>query len=116
MRSRNSGERTSILGLNTHFFAVCNTSSIDKSRRVSNAKMSSTIPETMRSLCIYSYRPPSEFEISTIPTPKITLPNHVLIKVAAGSINPADMEQARGEFKMLITLPQGQEFLSTYKY
>lgn len=67
--------------------------------------MSPTIPETMRSLCIYSYREPAEFEISTIPTPKIVLPNHVLIKVAAGGINPTDMQQARGEFKMIITLP-----------
>jgi NADPH:quinone reductase-like Zn-dependent oxidoreductase len=67
--------------------------------------MSSTVPDTMRSLCIYSYRPPSEFEISTIPTPKMTLPNHVMIKVAAAGINPADMETARGDFKTVITLP-----------
>jgi hypothetical protein len=78
--------------------------SIDELNRVSGAKMSSTIPDTMRSLCIYSYRPPSEYEISTIPTPNITLPNRVLVKVAAGSINPADMEQARGDFKMAVTL------------
>ena len=69
---------------------------IGELNRVWGAKISSTIPDTMRSLCIYSYRPPSEYEISTIPTPRITLPNNVLVKVAAGSINPADMKQGRG--------------------
>lgn len=59
----------------------------------------------MRSLCVHSYRPPSQFEISSIPTPKISLPNHVIVKVAAAGINPADMELARGEFKLVLTLP-----------
>ena len=67
--------------------------------------MTHNIPENMRSLCIYSYREPAKFEISTIPTPKIVLPNHVLVKVAAGGINPADMEQARGEVKLIISPP-----------
>jgi hypothetical protein len=85
--------------------------SVDELNRVSGAKMSWTIPDTMRSLCIYSYRPPSEYEISTIPTPRITLPNHVLVKVAAGSINPADMEQGRGISRWLLPYRKAQRIL-----
>jgi hypothetical protein len=79
--------------------------SVNESKRVFSGKISSTIPATMRSLCVHSYRPPSQFEISSIPTPKISLPNHVIVKVAAAGINPADMELARGEFKLVLTLP-----------
>jgi hypothetical protein len=78
---------------------------INELKRVIGSNMSSTVPDTMRSLCVHSYRAPSQFEISSIPTPKISSPNHVIVKVAAAGINPADIELARGEFKLALTLP-----------
>jgi len=57
----------------------------------------------MRSLAVQSYCRPDKYEISTIPTPKITLPNHVLVKVHAASINPNDMEMAAGMAKLIVT-------------
>jgi NADPH:quinone reductase-like Zn-dependent oxidoreductase len=66
-------------------------------------KMSPLIPPTMRSLAINSYCRPDKYEIVTIPTPQISQPDHVLVKVHASSINPNDMEMAGGMAKMIIT-------------
>jgi len=67
--------------------------------------MALPIPKTMRSLCIFAYCEPSKYEISSIPTPTITSPKHVLIKIYAASLNPTDTQGAAGAFKFAFKVP-----------
>jgi NADPH:quinone reductase-like Zn-dependent oxidoreductase len=67
--------------------------------------MTSPIPLTMQALALNHYGPPSTYTILTIPTPKITSPNQVLVKAHAASINPTDIGAASGSFKIIISLP-----------
>jgi NADPH:quinone reductase-like Zn-dependent oxidoreductase len=65
--------------------------------------MASALPATMRSILMNDYLKPSDFELSDTPIPTIAAPDQVLIKVHAASINPSDMEAARGQFRAVIT-------------
>jgi NADPH:quinone reductase-like Zn-dependent oxidoreductase len=67
--------------------------------------MTSPTPPTMQALALNHYGPPSTYTILTIPTPKITSPSQVLIKVHAASINPTDIGTASGVHKIIISLP-----------
>ncbi|OBT60742.1 hypothetical protein VE03_04553 [Pseudogymnoascus sp. 23342-1-I1] len=53
-------------------------------------------PPTMRALAIPKYGKPSSYGLATIPTPQITQPDEVLIKVHAASVNPIDITVAQG--------------------
>ncbi|KAL5352258.1 hypothetical protein ACLOAV_002205 [Pseudogymnoascus australis] len=57
------------------------------------------IPSTMRALAIPTYGKPSSYGVATIPTPQITQPDEVLIKVHAASVNPIDIKVAEGALK-----------------
>jgi len=63
--------------------------------------MASSIPSSMRALALAKYGKPSTYDVATLPTPKITKPDDVLIKVHATSINPVDVKMAGGMAKML---------------
>ena len=67
--------------------------------------MEPIISPTMRSLCVHAYGTPTDFGIADIPLPKITMPNQALVRVHAASINPVDMEVARGDYKAIMKLP-----------
>jgi hypothetical protein len=60
----------------------------------------SSVPATLRALAIPSHGKPSTYGIATLPTPQITKPDDVLIKVHAASINPIDTIVADGALKM----------------
>lgn len=51
----------------------------------------SSIPAAMRALAIAAYGEPSTYDIATVPTPQITQPDEVFIKVHANSVNPIDI-------------------------
>ncbi len=55
----------------------------------------------MKSLSIEKYCLPDEYQILDLPVPKISDPDHVLIKVNAASINPIDVKIASGMAKMI---------------
>ena len=55
-----------------------------------------TVPATMRALALSKFCKPSEYAIATLPTPEITNPDEVLIKVHAASVNPVDVKMASG--------------------
>jgi NADPH:quinone reductase-like Zn-dependent oxidoreductase len=65
--------------------------------------MTSTNAQNMRSLCVFAYTDPSKYEIASIPAPKVTLPNHVLVQVFAASINPVDIAGASGKMKSIVS-------------
>jgi NADPH:quinone reductase-like Zn-dependent oxidoreductase len=54
----------------------------------------------MRALAIATYGKPSSYGIASVPTPQITQPDEVLIKVHAASANPIDVKVAEGALKM----------------
>lgn len=54
----------------------------------------------MRALTIATYGKPSSYGIASIPTPQITKPDEVLIKVHAAGANPIDVKVAEGVLKM----------------
>ncbi|KFY85413.1 hypothetical protein V500_08437 [Pseudogymnoascus sp. VKM F-4518 (FW-2643)] len=58
------------------------------------------IPPTMRALAIPSYGKPSSYGLASVPTPQITQPDEVLIKVHAAGVNPIDIKVAEGALKM----------------
>ena len=58
--------------------------------------MASKIPRTMRALALSIFSKPSEYGVATIPTPEISQPDELLVKVHAASINPIDVKLASG--------------------
>jgi len=67
--------------------------------------MATSIPKTMRSLCIRHFGTPSKWEIADLPTPKITRGDEVLVKVHAAAINPTDIGAARGKYWPAFNVP-----------
>jgi NADPH:quinone reductase-like Zn-dependent oxidoreductase len=65
--------------------------------------MSSTIPSSMLALALAQYGSPKDYNVATIPTPTISKPDEILIKVHAASINPIDVKMATGIAKMMVT-------------
>ena len=65
--------------------------------------MSSEIPSTMRAMALAAYGKPATYDLATLPTPTISKPDDVLIKVHAASINPVDVKMASGLGKMMVT-------------
>ncbi|KFZ01683.1 hypothetical protein V501_09862, partial [Pseudogymnoascus sp. VKM F-4519 (FW-2642)] len=59
-----------------------------------------TIPPTMRALAIPSFGKPSTYGLANVPTPQITQPDEVLIKIHAAGVNPIDTKVAEGALKM----------------
>ncbi|KFY23283.1 hypothetical protein V493_05947 [Pseudogymnoascus sp. VKM F-4281 (FW-2241)] len=58
------------------------------------------IPPTMRALAIPSFGKPSSYGLASVPTPEITQPDEVLIKIHAAGVNPIDVKVAEGALKM----------------
>jgi NADPH:quinone reductase-like Zn-dependent oxidoreductase len=56
--------------------------------------MTSRIPTTMRAIALTKFCTPSEYNLGTLPVPKITKPDELLIRVHAASVNPADVKLA----------------------
>ncbi|KAJ5656424.1 hypothetical protein N7507_008374 [Penicillium longicatenatum] len=56
----------------------------------------------MLSLNIPSYSKPSGYQLSELPTPKLSTDTDVLIKVHAASINPIDVKRAGGALKQAV--------------
>jgi hypothetical protein len=50
--------------------------------------MAATIPRTMRAIALSKYCKPNEYELATLPTPEISNPDELLIKVHSASVNP----------------------------
>jgi NADPH:quinone reductase-like Zn-dependent oxidoreductase len=65
--------------------------------------MASEIPSTMRAIALAKYSKPNEYDFGTLPTPTISNPDDVLIKVHAASINPIDVKMAGGMAKSMAT-------------
>jgi NADPH:quinone reductase-like Zn-dependent oxidoreductase len=63
--------------------------------------MTADIPSSMRAIALATYVKPDEYEVATLPTPAITQPDEVLIKVHAASINPIDVKIASGATKAM---------------
>lgn len=63
--------------------------------------MASTTPSSMLALALTKYCKPADDALATLPTPKITNPTEVLIKVHAASINPVDVKMASGMAMMM---------------
>ncbi|KAF3926101.1 Zeta-crystallin [Dactylellina cionopaga] len=59
------------------------------------------------------YGQPSTYKLGELPTPTVSKPDHVLIKVHAASLNPIDMRYAEGTMKLLLPT---QEFPSKLGY
>jgi NADPH:quinone reductase-like Zn-dependent oxidoreductase len=55
----------------------------------------------MRSLAIEEYCKPDDYQILSLPIPKVSAPDDVLIKVHAASINPIDVKIASGVAKFV---------------
>lgn len=55
----------------------------------------------MRAIALAKYCKPDEYEVATLPTPEITKPDEVLIKVHAASVNPVDVKLASGMMKAM---------------
>lgn len=58
--------------------------------------MKDQVPESMLALAIYRFSNPKDYDLATIPTPKISKPDEVLIKVHSASINPGELKLASG--------------------
>ncbi|CAM3975082.1 NADPH:quinone reductase [Pedobacter westerhofensis] len=59
----------------------------------------------MKAVVIKNYGGPEVLDISELPTPTITDPSQVLVKVRATSINPLDYQVRRGDYASLFGLP-----------
>lgn len=64
--------------------------------------MSTSIPSTMRALALSKFCNPSEYGIATVPTPKLSKPDEILIRVQVASVNPIDVKLAGSLGKMFI--------------
>ncbi|TVY36950.1 2-methylene-furan-3-one reductase [Lachnellula occidentalis] len=58
--------------------------------------MSQSIPSSMRALVLPRYCKPAEYDVATVPTPQISKPDELLVKVYAASVNPIDVKMAAG--------------------
>lgn len=67
--------------------------------------MSASIPSTMRAIALAKHCNPKDYAVATIPTPQITKPDEVLIRVQAASVNPIDVKLA-GSFGKMIVKPK----------
>lgn len=65
--------------------------------------MVAEIPSSMRAIALAQYAKPTEYDFATVPTPTISQPDEILIKVSAASINPVDVKMASGVAKMMGT-------------
>ncbi|TVY35443.1 2-methylene-furan-3-one reductase, partial [Lachnellula subtilissima] len=65
--------------------------------------MSTSIPSSMRALVLPRYCKPSEYDFATVPTPHISQPDELLVKVLAASVNPIDVKMAAGMGKFMET-------------
>jgi NADPH:quinone reductase-like Zn-dependent oxidoreductase len=63
--------------------------------------MAANVPSSMRAIALAKYVKPTEYEVATLPTPQISKPDEVLIKVHAASINPVDVKIAGGMTKAM---------------
>jgi NADPH:quinone reductase-like Zn-dependent oxidoreductase len=55
----------------------------------------------MRALALSKYCKPNEYQVATIPTPQISKPDELLIRVHAASVNPLDVKLASGIGKFM---------------
>jgi hypothetical protein len=68
---------------------------LDFENTVETAKaMTSKIPTTMRAIALTKFCTPAEYNLGTLPVPKITKPDELLIRVRAASVNPVDVKLA----------------------
>ncbi|KAN0122284.1 GroES-like protein [Hyaloscypha variabilis] len=63
--------------------------------------MTSEIPTTMRAIALTKFCNPAEYNLGTLPVPKITRPDELLIRVRAASVNPVDVKLASSIGKMM---------------
>ena len=63
--------------------------------------MASKIPTTMQAIVLTEFCKPSQYNLGTLPVPKITGPEDLLIKVKAASVNPIDVKMASSLGKMM---------------
>nr|WP_295865808.1 zinc-binding dehydrogenase [uncultured Chitinophaga sp.] len=59
----------------------------------------------MKAVVIENYGGPEVLQLKEVPTPAITGPSQVLIKVKATSVNPLDYQVRRGDYASLFNLP-----------
>jgi NADPH:quinone reductase-like Zn-dependent oxidoreductase len=55
----------------------------------------------MRAVALTRHCKPSEYELATLPTPEISKPDQLLIRVHAASVNPIDVKMASNLGKMM---------------
>ncbi|KAG4433336.1 hypothetical protein IFR05_011185 [Cadophora sp. M221] len=63
--------------------------------------MATKIPTTMRALALAQHCNPSSYNCATLPVPRITKPDELLIRVFAASVNPIDVKLAGDMGKLL---------------
>ncbi|KAE9381692.1 GroES-like protein [Stipitochalara longipes BDJ] len=63
--------------------------------------MTSKIPTSMRAIALTKFCNPAEYNLGTLPVPKITRPDELLIRVRAASVNPVDVKLASSIGKMM---------------
>lgn len=61
-----------------------------------DSAMAAKIPATMRAIALAKFCKPAEYNLATLPVPKIAKPDELLIKVHAASVNPVDVKMASG--------------------
>lgn len=59
----------------------------------------------MKAIVIKNYGGPEVLQLAEVPTPSITSPSQVLVKVKATSVNPLDYQIRRGDYAELFDLP-----------
>ncbi|MCW3465359.1 zinc-binding dehydrogenase [Chitinophaga nivalis] len=59
----------------------------------------------MKTIVINNYGGPEVLQLTDMPTPAITTPSQVLVKVKATSVNPLDYQVRRGDYASLFELP-----------
>ncbi|ASZ12786.1 zinc-binding dehydrogenase [Chitinophaga pendula] len=59
----------------------------------------------MKAVVINNYGGPEVLQLEEVPTPVITAPSQVLVKVRASAVNPLDYQVRRGDYASLFELP-----------
>ena len=72
------------------------------------------IPPTMRALVAPRQGPPSNFEIQDMPTPEITVPDHVLVRVHATGMSTGLLHLAGGRMNLVVKPEYVLHTLSLY--